>query len=120
MELLLAALHSIPIRSFAMTPLRHRMLEDMAVRNLAKNTQSAYLQQIGALRKTLQPPARRPRSGRDSRLSGPFDADPQALREQRECRDRRIALPLQGDAQTQLGRRRDSDAQEAVQAASDS
>ncbi|MPZ45750.1 MAG: hypothetical protein GEV05_20645 [Betaproteobacteria bacterium] len=31
-----------------MTPLRHRMLEDMAVRNLAQNTQSAYLQQIGA------------------------------------------------------------------------
>jgi integrase/recombinase XerD len=48
MELLLAALHSIPIRSFAMTSLRHRMLEDMAVRNLAQNTQSAYLQQIGA------------------------------------------------------------------------
>lgn len=29
-----------------MTPLRQRMLDDMAVRNLAKNTQSAYLQQI--------------------------------------------------------------------------
>lgn len=31
-----------------MTSLRHRMLEDMAVRNLAASTQSAYLQQIGA------------------------------------------------------------------------
>ena len=29
-----------------MTPLRQRMLDDMAVRNLAQNTQSAYLQQI--------------------------------------------------------------------------
>jgi integrase/recombinase XerD len=29
-----------------MTPLRQRMLEDMAVRNLAENTQAAYLQQI--------------------------------------------------------------------------
>jgi site-specific recombinase XerD len=46
MELLLAALPSIPIRSFAMTLLRQRMLEDMGVRNLAENTQSAYLQQI--------------------------------------------------------------------------
>ena len=31
-----------------MTPLRQRMLEDMAVRNLAQNTQSAYLQQVVA------------------------------------------------------------------------
>lgn len=29
-----------------MTPLRQRMLEDMAVRNLAQNTQSAYIQQV--------------------------------------------------------------------------
>ncbi|MDP1526346.1 MAG: tyrosine-type recombinase/integrase [Rhodocyclaceae bacterium] len=29
-----------------MTPLRQRMLEDMAIRNLAANTQSAYLQQV--------------------------------------------------------------------------
>ena len=29
-----------------MTPLRQRMLEDMAIRNLAENTQSSYLQQI--------------------------------------------------------------------------
>lgn len=31
-----------------MTPLRQRMLEDMAVRNLAQNTQSSYLQQVAA------------------------------------------------------------------------
>ena len=31
-----------------MTPLRQRMLEDMGIRNLAENTQSAYLQQIAA------------------------------------------------------------------------
>jgi integrase/recombinase XerD len=31
-----------------MTPLRQRMLEDMSVRNLAENTQSAYLQQVAA------------------------------------------------------------------------
>jgi hypothetical protein len=46
MKLLLAALHSIPIRSLTMTPLRQRMLEDMAIRNLAANTQSAYIQQV--------------------------------------------------------------------------
>jgi integrase/recombinase XerD len=48
MELLFAAFSSIPRRSFAMTPLRQRMLEDMSIRNLAENTQSAYLQQIAA------------------------------------------------------------------------
>lgn len=31
-----------------MTPLRQRMLEDMSIRNLAENTQSAYLQQVAA------------------------------------------------------------------------
>jgi len=31
-----------------MTPLRQRMLEDMAIRNLAENTQSAYIQQVVA------------------------------------------------------------------------
>jgi integrase/recombinase XerD len=31
-----------------MTPLRQRMIEDMGIRNLAENTQSAYLQQITA------------------------------------------------------------------------
>ncbi|HRA82616.1 MAG TPA: tyrosine-type recombinase/integrase [Thauera sp.] len=48
MELLFAAFPSIARRSFAMTPLRQRMLEDMGIRNLAENTQSAYLQQIAA------------------------------------------------------------------------
>ncbi len=43
-----AAFSSIPKRSFAMTPLRQRMLEDMSIRNLAENTQSAYLQQVAA------------------------------------------------------------------------
>jgi integrase/recombinase XerD len=31
-----------------MTPLRQRMLEDMSIRNLAENTQQAYLQQVAA------------------------------------------------------------------------
>ena len=34
-----------------MTPLRQRMLEDMAIRNLAENTQSSYIQQIIAYAK---------------------------------------------------------------------
>ena len=42
----LAAFHSPPIRRFAMTHLRQRMIEDMGIRNLADNTQSAYLQQV--------------------------------------------------------------------------
>jgi site-specific recombinase XerD len=46
MKLLLAALPSILMRSLIMTPLRQRMLEDMAIRNLAENTQSAYIQQV--------------------------------------------------------------------------
>src|SRR5215211_1119203 len=33
-------------RSWLMTPLRQRMTEDMQVRNLAHNTQMAYLQQV--------------------------------------------------------------------------
>lgn len=31
-----------------MTPLRQRMLEDMGIRNLSRNTQSSYLQQVSA------------------------------------------------------------------------
>jgi integrase/recombinase XerD len=46
MKWLRAALPSIPIRSLTMTSLRQRMLEDMAIRNLAENTQSSYIQQI--------------------------------------------------------------------------
>ena len=34
---------TFPIRRFAMTHLRQRMIEDMGIRNLADNTQSAYL-----------------------------------------------------------------------------
>ena len=30
-----------------MTPLRQRMLEDMGIRNLSRNTQLSYLQQVG-------------------------------------------------------------------------
>jgi len=37
-----------PTRSFAMTPLRQRMLEDMGIRNFAENTQLSYLQQVSA------------------------------------------------------------------------
>ena len=36
-----------------MTPLRKRMTEAMQIRNLAVNTQPAYLQQIAALRQLL-------------------------------------------------------------------
>jgi site-specific recombinase XerD len=39
-----------------MTPLRQRMLEDMCVRNLAENTQSAYLLQIIAYAKYFKRP----------------------------------------------------------------
>jgi site-specific recombinase XerD len=47
MQLLFAALHPFHLqRSFAMTPLRQRMLEDMGIRNLAENTQQSYLQQV--------------------------------------------------------------------------
>jgi site-specific recombinase XerD len=54
MELLLAALHSMPMRSHVMTPLRQRMLEDMSIRNLAQNTQAVYLQQIVAYARHFQ------------------------------------------------------------------
>ena len=37
-----------------MTPLRQRMLEDMGIRNLADNTQLAYLQQVSAYAKHFQ------------------------------------------------------------------
>jgi integrase/recombinase XerD len=35
-----------PAKELSMTPLRQRMIEDMQVRNLARHTQRAYLQQI--------------------------------------------------------------------------
>ncbi len=34
-----------------MTPLRHRMLEDMGIRNLAENTQQSYIQQVSGYAK---------------------------------------------------------------------
>jgi site-specific recombinase XerD len=37
-----------------MTPLRQRMLEDMEIRNLARNTQLSYLQQISSFAKYFQ------------------------------------------------------------------
>ena len=37
-----------------MTPLRQRMLEDMRVRNLARNTQLSYLQQVSAFARHFQ------------------------------------------------------------------
>ena len=39
-----------------MTPLRQRMLDDMAIRNLAENTQSSYLQQIVSYAKHFHRP----------------------------------------------------------------
>src|SRR5271166_4951670 len=37
-------LHRQPVDERPMTPLRRRMIEDMQVRNLARHTQTAYLQ----------------------------------------------------------------------------
>jgi len=45
MELLLCS-HSLSLRSFSMTPLRRRMLEDMQIRNLSAGTQAIYLAQV--------------------------------------------------------------------------
>ncbi|WP_413926078.1 hypothetical protein [Caballeronia cordobensis] len=39
---------AVPILSGVHHPLRRRMIEDMRVRNLAANTQRAYLQQVSA------------------------------------------------------------------------
>jgi integrase/recombinase XerD len=49
--LLFAAFHFFVERSFTMTPLRQRMLEDMRIRNFASNTQSCYLQQVSSFAK---------------------------------------------------------------------
>src|SRR5205807_8870630 len=45
MELLLCS-HSLSLRSFSMTPLRRRMLEDMQIRNLSAGIQAIYLAQV--------------------------------------------------------------------------
>jgi integrase/recombinase XerD len=42
----LLAAPSISLRSFPMTALRQRMLEDMRVRNLSPHTQSSYILQV--------------------------------------------------------------------------
>jgi site-specific recombinase XerD len=51
---LFAAQLSTSQRSFAMTPLRQRMSEDMEIRNLSDNTQRAYLQQISSFARYYQ------------------------------------------------------------------
>jgi integrase/recombinase XerD len=48
MDRLFAASIDLPTRSFAMTPLRQRMLEDMSIRNFAENTQQSYVQQVSS------------------------------------------------------------------------
>jgi hypothetical protein len=45
----LLAVPSISLRSFPMTALRQRMLEDMQVRNLSPHTQSSYILQVSLL-----------------------------------------------------------------------
>jgi integrase/recombinase XerD len=47
-----------------MTPLRHRMIEDMQIRNLAPETQRAYLQQISQFARHF---------GKSPELLGPED-----------------------------------------------
>ena len=86
------------------TPLRQRMVDDMRIRNLADNTQLAYLQQIIAYR-TLSSLARRTRSGSNSRLSALSNTDSEAFAEQCQYRHRRVALSIQSHAQTRLGHR---------------
>ena len=46
MEVLLIAAPSVSQRSFPMTVLRQRMIEYMQIRNLSRNTQESYLQQV--------------------------------------------------------------------------
>jgi site-specific recombinase XerD len=48
MDGLFAASIDHPTRSFAMTPLRQRMIEDMRIRNFAESTQQSYLQQVSS------------------------------------------------------------------------
>jgi len=55
MNLLLAALRPFHLqRSFAMTTLRQRMLEDMSIRNLSENTKLTYLQQVSSYSKYFE------------------------------------------------------------------
>jgi hypothetical protein len=41
-----ARARTIPAQELPMTPLRRRMIEDMRIRNLAPNTQRAYVEQV--------------------------------------------------------------------------
>ena len=100
-----------------MTPLRRRLLEDMGIRNLVDNTQSAYLQQIIAYSKHFHrsPEERGPEEVRayqvyltPTRLLAPSSVG---------VATGRLALPVQSHAQTRLGGRRNTDAQATVQAA---
>ena len=88
-----------------MTHLRQRMIEDMGIRNLADNTQSAYLQQIISYAEHFHrsPEELGPEAG--SHLPALFDEYPEAFAEQYQCRHRRTALSVQSHTQTRLGRR---------------
>ena len=88
-----------------MTLLRQRMLEDMAYPQPCREHTVGLHPAGRRLRKILSPLTGRTRSGGDSRLSGLFDADPNALGQQCQRRDRRAAFPVQGDAEARLGRR---------------
>lgn len=53
MQWLLSQLNFNQQRSYAMTPLRRRMLEDMQIRNLTRNTQESYVRQVSLFARHL-------------------------------------------------------------------
>ena len=61
-----------------MTPLRQRMIEDMQVRNLARHTQRAYLQQISLFARHF---------GKSPDILGPADIRAYQLHLSQEKRD---------------------------------
>ena len=90
-----------------MTPLRQRMIEDMQVRNLARHTQRAYLQQISLFARHF---------GKSPDILGPADIRAYQLHLSQESnflgqfdigRGGRHPLSLQDHARTGLERRRD-------------